>query len=115
MLEHGKLGARNNYINWAQEMYDQGGLVREHVKWEYELRDPAQVEDVVDRAVAIACSAPHLLLASLAPGGNAVCMLPDSAALRLSSGAKESACASSRPKRWRISEKARTYNQISGI
>lgn len=59
VLEYGKLGARNNYINWAQEMYDQGGMVRELVKWEYELRDPAQVDDVVDRAVAIACSAPQ--------------------------------------------------------
>ncbi len=59
VLEYGKLGARNNYINWAQEMFDQSGMVRELVKWEYELRDPAQVEDVVDRAVAVACSAPQ--------------------------------------------------------
>jgi acetolactate synthase-1/2/3 large subunit len=59
VLEHGRLGARNNYINWAQEMYDQGGMVRELVKWEYELRDPAQVEAVVDRALAVAGSAPQ--------------------------------------------------------
>jgi acetolactate synthase I/II/III large subunit len=58
-LEHGRLGARNNYINWAQEMFDQSGMVRELVKWEYELRDPAQVEAVVDRALAAACSAPQ--------------------------------------------------------
>lgn len=59
VLEHGRLGARNNYINWAQEMYDQGGMVRDLVKWEYELRDPAQAQAVVDRALAMACSAPQ--------------------------------------------------------
>ncbi|HYF20708.1 MAG TPA: thiamine pyrophosphate-requiring protein [Ramlibacter sp.] len=59
VLEHGRLGARNNYINWAQEMFDQAGMLRELVKWEYELRDPAQVEAVVDRALAVAGSAPE--------------------------------------------------------
>jgi acetolactate synthase I/II/III large subunit len=59
VLEQGRLGSRNNYINWAQEMYDQGGMVRDLVKWEYELRDPAQVEIVVDRALAVAQSAPQ--------------------------------------------------------
>lgn len=59
VLEHGRLGARNNYINWAQEMFDQAGMVRELVKWEYELRDPAQVDAVVDRALAMAGSAPE--------------------------------------------------------
>jgi acetolactate synthase I/II/III large subunit len=59
VLEHGKLGARNNYINWAQEMFDQGAMVRELVKWDYELRDAGQVEAVVDRALAAACSAPQ--------------------------------------------------------
>jgi acetolactate synthase-1/2/3 large subunit len=58
-LEQGRLGARNNYINWAQEMFDQSGMVRELVKWEYELRDPEQVEAVVDRALAAACSSPQ--------------------------------------------------------
>lgn len=58
-LEYGKFGARNNYINWAQEMFDQGAMVREMVKWDYELRDPAQVDDVVDRAFAVAQSAPE--------------------------------------------------------
>ena len=58
VLEEGRLGARNNYINWAQEMFDQGGMVRELVKWDYELRDPAQVEAVVDRVYSIAASSP---------------------------------------------------------
>lgn len=58
ILEGGKLGARNNYINWAQELFDQGGMVRELVKWDYELRDPAQVGAVVDRAFAAIQSSP---------------------------------------------------------
>lgn len=58
VLESGALGARNNYINWAQEMFDQAGMLRELVKWEYELRLPEQVEAVVDRAFAIAQSSP---------------------------------------------------------
>lgn len=59
VLEHGGFGARNNYINWAQEMFDQGAMVREMVKWDYELRDPAQIGDVVDRAFAVTESAPE--------------------------------------------------------
>ena len=32
-------GARDTYIHWAQEMFDQAGMLREIVKWEYELRN----------------------------------------------------------------------------
>jgi len=51
-------GARNNYIHWAQEHFDQGGMLREFVKWDFELRHPEQVCTVVDRALAIARSEP---------------------------------------------------------
>jgi len=51
-------GARNNYIHWAQEHFDQGAMLREFVKWDYELRHPEQIETVVDRALAIAKSEP---------------------------------------------------------
>ena len=51
--------ARNNYIHWAQEHFDQGGMLREFVKWDYELRHAEQVETVVDRALAIAQSEPQ--------------------------------------------------------
>jgi acetolactate synthase-1/2/3 large subunit len=51
--------ARNNYIHWAQEHFDQGAMVREFVKWDYELRHPEQVETVLDRALAIAKSEPQ--------------------------------------------------------
>ncbi|HYM30968.1 MAG TPA: thiamine pyrophosphate-requiring protein [Candidatus Cybelea sp.] len=59
ITEGGPLGARNNYIHWAQEMFDQAAMVREIVKWEYELRHPAQLTTVVDRALAVALSEPR--------------------------------------------------------
>src|SRR6185436_2191450 len=40
------------------EMFDQAGMVRELVKWDYELRDARQLDDVVDRAVGIAMTEP---------------------------------------------------------
>jgi acetolactate synthase-1/2/3 large subunit len=52
-------GARNRHIHWAQESFDQGAMVREFVKWDYELRLGAQLETVVDRALAIARAEPH--------------------------------------------------------
>ena len=58
ITETGVFGGRNNYINWAQEMFDQAGMLRELVKWDYELRHPSQATLVVDRALAIAQSAP---------------------------------------------------------
>ena len=58
-LTEGNLaGARNRYIHWAQEAFDQGALLREFVKWDYELRMGSQLETVVDRALAIACTEP---------------------------------------------------------
>lgn len=59
ILEGGLAGARNNYINWAQELFDQAGMVRELMKWDYELRHPLQLETVVDRALALAVSEPQ--------------------------------------------------------
>ena len=45
-------GSRDRPIHWAQESLDQGGMVREFVKWDYELRNFSQLETVVDRALA---------------------------------------------------------------
>src|SRR4051812_24775478 len=53
------LGARDNYIHWAQEHFDQGAMLREFVKWDYELRHAEQTETVLDRALAIAKSEPQ--------------------------------------------------------
>ncbi|MGH8219448.1 MAG: thiamine pyrophosphate-requiring protein [Steroidobacteraceae bacterium] len=58
LYEQDRPGARNAPIHWAQEMFDQAGLVRELVKWDYELRDAMQAEIVVDRALAITRAAP---------------------------------------------------------
>ena len=56
--ETGAHGARNRTIQWAQEMFDQAGLVREAVKWDYELSRGEHVEAVIDRAIAVALSEP---------------------------------------------------------
>ena len=52
-------GHRSLDIHWTQEMFDQSGMVREAVKWDYELRNAEQVETVVDRALNIAMSEPR--------------------------------------------------------
>ena len=41
IIEEGTFGARSRSIHWAQEMFDQAGMVRELVKWDYELSDRA--------------------------------------------------------------------------
>jgi acetolactate synthase-1/2/3 large subunit len=58
LFETDALAARDMRIHWGQEMFDQGGIVRELVKWDYELRDARHVGDVVDRALTVAQSEP---------------------------------------------------------
>jgi len=58
LTEQGPVGTRDLGIHWAQESFDQAAIVREFVKWDYELRRPSQLETVVDRALAIAQSEP---------------------------------------------------------
>ena len=57
--ESGSPAARDVYIHWAQESFDQAAPLREYVKWDYELRTFGQLETVVDRALALACSEPQ--------------------------------------------------------
>jgi len=59
ITEDGQFGSRSVFIHWGQEMFDQAAMVREAVKWEYELRTPEQASDVVDRAISIAMSEPR--------------------------------------------------------
>jgi acetolactate synthase-1/2/3 large subunit len=59
LTEQGLPGSRDGYIHWAQEMYDQAGMIREIVKWDYELRNAEQLTTVVDRALAIAATEPR--------------------------------------------------------
>jgi len=57
--EKGKFGSRNRPIHWGQEMFDQAGMLREAVKWDYELRSPEQIGDVVARAYEVSMSSPR--------------------------------------------------------
>src|SRR6476659_10363825 len=59
LTDTGLLGSRDGYIHWAQDMYDQAGMIREIVKWDYELRNGEQLTTVVDRALAIAATEPR--------------------------------------------------------
>ena len=59
VTESGRFGGRLNPINWGQEMRDQHALVRESVKWDFELRAAEQTADVADRAYAIANTLPR--------------------------------------------------------
>ncbi len=59
ITEKGSFGSRSRPIHWAQEMFDQAGMVRELVKWDYELRNPGQIGDVVSRAVEVATAQPR--------------------------------------------------------
>ncbi len=67
MFDEGILGARNLNIHWAQDMFDQAGMVRETVRGSFELRDPRLASAATERALALAHSR---------PGGPVYMMLP---------------------------------------
>jgi acetolactate synthase-1/2/3 large subunit len=54
----GERGGRTDFIHWLQEQRDQHGIVRNYVKWDYEVRRPDQVGEVVARAFQVAQSDP---------------------------------------------------------
>ncbi len=56
--ESGTSGSRSAHIHWAQEMYDQAGMLREVVKWDYEMKRGDQAATVVDRALELAMTSP---------------------------------------------------------
>ncbi len=66
ITEEGAPASRDVSIHWGQEMFDQAGMLREMVKWDYELRTADQLQTVVDRALSLALSDPmgpvHLAL-----------------------------------------------------
>ena len=57
--ESGAEGSRSVHIHWAQEMYDQAGMLREMVKWDYEMKRGDQAGTVVDRAMELATASPQ--------------------------------------------------------
>ena len=59
LTEKGLLGSRNGQIHWAQEMFDQAGMLREVVKWDYELRLPLQAGGVIQRAMEVMMTSPR--------------------------------------------------------
>jgi acetolactate synthase-1/2/3 large subunit len=59
VTEEGLPGSRDLHIHWAQESFDQAAMLREYVKWDYELRTPVQLESVVDRAVELMHAEPR--------------------------------------------------------
>ncbi|HJR02397.1 MAG TPA: thiamine pyrophosphate-requiring protein [Methylomirabilota bacterium] len=59
ITEAGNAGSRDRPIHWAQEAFDQAGMLREFVKWDYELKRFDQLETVVDRALTLAQSEPR--------------------------------------------------------
>jgi acetolactate synthase I/II/III large subunit len=59
LTEEGFVGSRSNFIHWGQESFDQGSLLREFTRWDYELRNGEQVESVVDRALEMALGTPQ--------------------------------------------------------
>jgi acetolactate synthase-1/2/3 large subunit len=52
-------GGKSQNIHWRQESRDQGNVVREFVKWDYELRTNQNLPAVVSRAYKIAMSEPR--------------------------------------------------------
>lgn len=54
----GVTGARTGEIHWPQEMRDQRAMVREMVKWDYELPNGNVLETAVDRGLAMAATEP---------------------------------------------------------
>jgi acetolactate synthase I/II/III large subunit len=59
ITEAGDAGSRDRPIHWAQEAFDQAGMLREFVKWDYELKRFDQLETVVDRALTLAQAEPR--------------------------------------------------------
>ncbi len=58
LTETGHAGSRSHPIHWAQEQFDQAAIVRESVKWDYELRRGQPINTMVARALDIAMSDP---------------------------------------------------------
>lgn len=51
-------GGHDNVINYMQETYDQGSIIRQYVKWDYELKTLKNAGLVIQRAFRIASSEP---------------------------------------------------------
>ena len=52
------IGGRDNLVHWGQDLYDQSGIIRESVKWEYEVRRTENLPQVIARAMKMMTSSP---------------------------------------------------------
>jgi acetolactate synthase-1/2/3 large subunit len=46
-------------VNWRQEPFDQGGMVRNFVKWDHQLQDGEDLREILQKAFHIATSEPY--------------------------------------------------------
>ena len=51
-------GSRDSYVQFIQDIYDQAGIVRPYVKWEYELHRGTNIGRIVQRALRLAVAEP---------------------------------------------------------
>ena len=58
VLDNVKCG-RSRMIHWPQESRDQAGILREYVKWDYEVREAEQIPEILKRAYTISMSHPR--------------------------------------------------------
>ena len=59
ITETGLHGSRSRNIHWAQEMFDQAGMLRELVKWDHELKLASETQAAVDRAMELMMTSPR--------------------------------------------------------
>lgn len=59
LTEQGNAGSRDVVVHWGTDTFDQGGVVREYVKWDHELRTGQPVGEIIDRAIGIAMTPPR--------------------------------------------------------
>jgi acetolactate synthase-1/2/3 large subunit len=60
LTQHGEMrGSRNEFVHWIQDVFDQRGIVRGYVKYNYEIRTGANVQQIVHRAMRFASSDPQ--------------------------------------------------------
>jgi len=57
-MEGELLGSRNSPINYLQNVFDQRGIVRGYVKWEYDIRTGKNIKQLVYRAMQLANTEP---------------------------------------------------------
>lgn len=57
--ECGSIGSRDVVVHWGTDTFDQGGMLREYLKWDHELREGQDVEAILDRALDIAMTEPR--------------------------------------------------------